>query len=188
MRKLLLAIAVAGLLITGCLIPSLHPLYTDDTLVFDGRLVGTWDGEEGGTWVFEKEGERAYCLTHTSGESSARFDAHLVRLGAGLFMDTFPKGEPPVEDDICKLHIVPAHCFWRVELGDDAVGLSVIDLDWLADMIGEGKVTVRHEEVEGTTVLTASTKELQKFMLDCAKIDEAWSDALELTRQKTGAE
>ena len=38
----LVAAAIASLLLSGCLLPSLHPIYTEDTRTTDDRILGTW--------------------------------------------------------------------------------------------------------------------------------------------------
>jgi len=43
------AAAAVSLLLAGCYVQSVHPLYTEDKLTFDPGLVGTWaDAEEPG--------------------------------------------------------------------------------------------------------------------------------------------
>lgn len=51
-------------LMTGCnFIPSVHPLYTDQDLIFDPLLVGVWADKDGNlTWTFTKKAEDAYTL------------------------------------------------------------------------------------------------------------------------------
>jgi len=43
--------------VSGCL-PSLYPLYTDDTLVFYEELVGKWTNDGDEIWQFTKAGPR----------------------------------------------------------------------------------------------------------------------------------
>ena len=46
-------IVMLALLASSC-IPSLFPLYTEEDLVTDDRIVGTWASGEMGTWVIER--------------------------------------------------------------------------------------------------------------------------------------
>ena len=41
-------------LMAGSCIPSLFPLYTNEDLITDDRIVGTWDAGDGGIWVIER--------------------------------------------------------------------------------------------------------------------------------------
>ena len=47
------------LLLSGCIVRSLHPLYTDENVIFDTRLIGQW-AEEGSKeiWEFSQQGAR----------------------------------------------------------------------------------------------------------------------------------
>ena len=63
MRRLKLLVFPFGvlLLLSGCIVRSLHPLYTDENVIFDTRLIGQWS-EEGSKeiWEFSQQGEQRY--------------------------------------------------------------------------------------------------------------------------------
>ena len=180
--KLMVALGLV-MLVAGC-VPSLHPLYTDEDLVYDPALVGTWTEEESeDTWTFRKSGEKAYDLIYTEGGVPARFDAHLVRVGEFLFLDTYP-GEPDIKNNFYLIHLIPAHTFLRIGIEGDVLRYAMLDLDWLKKMISEKKVDIGHEEIEGGILLTASTKELQAFFLKYAEDERAFPDPKELHRQE----
>ena len=182
----LMALAVAAL-VTGC-IPSLHPLYTDQDLVFEPRLVGTWVGEdEDDTWVFEKSGEKQYELTFTEDGVPAKFEVHLVNLGGSLFMDFYPQEldiEADTDNEFYWLHWIPAHTFARVSIEEDVLRMEMLDADWVDTSLAEGEVKIKHERVNDNIVLTASTKKLQPFMLECTEDEDAFADPTEMKRQK----
>ena len=180
--KLMVALGLATL-VAGC-VPSLHPLYTDEDLVYDPALVGTWTEEESeDTWTFRRVGDKSYDLIYTEGGVPARFDAHLVQLGESLFLDTYP-GEPDIKNDFYLIHLVPAHTFSRIQIEGDILRYAMLDLDWLRRMISEKKVSIAHEQVDGGVLLTASTTELQEFFIKYADDDKAFPDPTELHRRK----
>ena len=87
-------------MIQGC-IPSLHPLWSKDKLVYKSELNGKWldeNSEEGQEviWQFSDGFEEtnhlkgAYDLVHTEMKAKAEFEVHLVKLGETLFFDFFP--------------------------------------------------------------------------------------------------
>ena len=49
------------LTLSGC-IPSLYPIYTENDLVFDARLLGSWADEDGTEWYFETIGRKQLYL------------------------------------------------------------------------------------------------------------------------------
>ncbi len=186
--KLLLALGVA-MLLGGCiLVPSIHPLYTEKDLVFDTALVGTWSGSDSEceqTWDFKKAEEgKAYDLTITSEGEAVYFKAHLVKLGATTLLDTYPKATGSTKDLYYLCHIVPAHIFSKVERDGDELHIAMLSCDWLDARLKEKKVTIAHECVEDGVILTAPTKELQKFAQKYADDARAFGTITKLHRKK----
>lgn len=181
-RTIMVALGLA-VLVAGC-VPSLHPLFTEEDLVYDPALVGTWAEEEGeDIWIFRKSGDNAYDLIYSQKGVPARFDAHLVRIEEFLFLDTYP-GEPDIKNDFYVVHLVPAHTLSRIWIEGDILRYAMLNLGWLKRMITEKKVDIAHERVDKEIVLTASTKELQEFFFKYAEDEEAFPDPKELHRQK----
>ena len=181
-----LTLAALTLMAAAC-VPSYHPIYSDDTLVFDERLVGAWKESEGSdTWTFEAAPAKAYELTLTGGGSSSVFEAHLARLGDVLVLDLFPKARGSSQD-FTNAHFVKAHTFLRVELDDSKLGLRVIDGEWLGKRLEKRPAALAHvRRDENEVLLTASTAELQAFVrknADAGLFDE---DAGRLERLASG--
>jgi len=64
---LLAALTTALIMFNGCIVTSINPLYTEDDIVFDEALIGSWtdgdDGEDGDElWTFEKGEKNGYRL------------------------------------------------------------------------------------------------------------------------------
>jgi hypothetical protein len=174
----LLAVVVLG----SCLpsLPSLHPLYTDETLTFEEKLIGKWlDGNT--IWEFKKEGEKAYDMRVFDGKEGL-FKAHLVNLGDMMFLDIFPDGKT-LEDmqDLYKVHIVPAHTFMKIEQMDPNLVLRMMDPDEVSKLLENDPNLLKHERVDDGIVLTASTEQLQEFMLKYANEEGVFGDASNLT-------
>jgi hypothetical protein len=169
--------------LTGC-VPSLHPLFTDKDLVFDQALVGTWVDEDGkNIWEFKKSEENSYELVYTENEEPAKFQAHLVKLGDFLFLDIFPE-EPEMKNGLYKGLLIPAHGFSRIWIEGDSVRLAYLDPDWLKKMINTKKIKIGHDFIDQGIILTAQTKDLQKFAVKYAEDAKAFSVKTELHRQK----
>ncbi|MDD5458291.1 MAG: hypothetical protein PHF37_02730 [Phycisphaerae bacterium] len=161
-RKLIFAAILISL--AGCL-PSLHPLYTKDTTIFDPNILGTWK-ESDNTWKFEKSTSKdSYKLLLRMGKEESEFDAHLVKIGNKLFLDFFP-GEPDInENDFYTFHLVPTHTFARVYDIDPNLVIGFMDSEKIVKMLKTDPNLIKHEFPEDYdgVVLTASTQELQKF-------------------------
>jgi hypothetical protein len=152
-----------ALLIASC-VQSLHPLYTQKELVFEPKLVGTWESEGGNLWIFLKSSEKSYDLIYTEKETPAKFAAHLVKLGTHRFLDLYPISID-LKNDLQQAHLLPTHMFFRVWLDKDTLRLATLEHDWLKKMIDEKKISTQHEVVDRRVVLTAPTAELQQLVV-----------------------
>lgn len=161
-----------ALLLASC-VQSLHPLYTDKDLVFEPALVGTWESEGGNLWIFLKSGEKSYELVYQEKETPAKFQAHLVKLGQYQFLDLYP-ASLDLKNDLQQAHILYTHTFFRVWLEHDTLRLAILEHDWLKRMIDQKKISIKHEVVDKRVILTAPTKDLQKFVLKYANDPEAF--------------
>ena len=176
--KIILALGFV-LLIAGCVVSSLYPLFTEKDLAFDPTLLGTWAGvDEDDTLVFKSGEGKAYDLTYITEGQGLKFKVHLVQLGKIQFFDVYPK----VDKEHDAIHLLPAHSFWRLERDGDMLRTAWLDQGWFEDQIARKKIIIPHQLVEDRLILTASTEELQKFVLKYA--DEAFSDFEEFQFQK----
>jgi len=176
-----------GLLIVlaGC-VPSLHPLYTKQDLIFDPALVGEWSGKNSNdTWTFTKSGEKEYKLVYTDGEGkTGEFVVHLVKLEGRLFLDLYPQEPELKENDFYKMHLLPVHTFMKVQQIEPTLQMAILNPDWIKTFLQEHPDAVRHEKLDQDyIVLTASTKELQSFLIKYGDTKDAFGDLSDLTRK-----
>jgi hypothetical protein len=195
-RKILFYL-LAGLL-AGCLpIMSLRPLYTERNIAYDGRLLGTWvDDSNENTWQFSdaNKPEKAYRLIFTDKDGKkGSFAAFMVILDNTLFLDVYPDEMPCDEKDpnstkwpLNTLFLVPAHTFIKVNAVKPQLKLQLTDDDELKKLLEEEPNAVEHTLVEDRLLLTASTAELQKFVLKYADDDRLFIKETILTRKETG--
>jgi hypothetical protein len=156
-----------ALLMAGCL-PSLHPLYNDKTLIFKDELIGKWMGDDS-EWRFSRAGEKEYELRIRDDEKEiGRFSAHLIEIKGLMFIDLFPDDEPLEDlDDFYKIHLLPVHTFMKVDQINPNLQLRMIDYEKVGKMIENDPNIIKHEVVDDDrVVLTASTEELQNFVVE----------------------
>lgn len=123
------------ILLSGCL-PSLHKLYTDETLVFEEGLIGKWRGDEDTIWQFRKAGDKKYELRIYETQEDMRFAAHLVKIEGMMFLDLYPDSNDINElDDFYKLHLLAVHTFMKVDQIDPNLQLRMIDYDKVEDIL-----------------------------------------------------
>jgi hypothetical protein len=175
-RNLFLTVA-AAMVLAGCFVPSVNPLYTDKDLVYDPALLGTWgEPKDEERYIFTRAGEKAYTWIVKEKDGSSEFDVCLLQLGEHRFMDALlvrMKGEWK-GSNFGRVGMVarPAHLFFKVELTNATLRLGGLHPEWLGKLLKQQPALIAHEWVkepdandEPRVLLTASTAELQKFML-----------------------
>src|SRR5262245_18418711 len=180
-----------ALLFAGC-IPSVNPLYTEKDLVFKPALLGVWgevDATKTNTWTFHQRDQKSYTLTVQEQGKKGMFVTHLVKLGQYQFLDLFPDGDglrDLNQPDIYKWTLMPGHLFLKVWQVEPTLQLSFLEPDWLDKLLKKDPKAIGHrgnDDNEGI-VLTASTKQLQKFFLKYAGSKEAFKEPEEPGLQK----
>jgi hypothetical protein len=176
------------MVVAGC-IPSLQPLFTDKTTVFEPALVGVWQQENAeSTWAFERRESNTYSLTYTDKQGRpGQFEARLVKLGDKYFLDLMPEDPRQVENAYYKFHLLRVHTFLRMSLDGSAMQLAGMDPSWLKRQLDANPTFVRHAVVNDMIVMTASTEELQKFAQCYADDKDAFSAVIHLTRKQAAS-
>ena len=199
-------------LLGGCVpVMSLHPLYTEKDLVFEEKLLGTWGDDPNDpeiTWDFQrsdmskKGAEKTYNLTLTliakedneEDKKAGSFDVHLVKLKDRFFLDIYPNKFPCEEQDWEKMEwpynaffAVSVHTFIKVDSFEPHLRMRLTDDEDMNKLLEENPGAVEHASIEDTLVLTASTKELQAFVLKYADDSRLFTKETVLSRKKAKA-
>lgn len=197
-------------LIAGCVpVVSLHPLFTKEDIAFDEKLLGDWIGDAnnmGAVWQFARfdessatslpkdlqgEYKRVYRLDieDRDGHKGA-VAACLVKLGERLFLDIFPDRFPSGESDVEKVKLLynaffylPSHTFVRVDSIGDALKMHLTDDDEFDKLMDAQPKAIAYTETQDRPILTASTKELQAFVVKYADDRRLFPTELTLTRK-----
>ena len=167
---------------------SLQPFYTEADLDCDPGLVGSWTDKEGDvTFSFEQGKGPDYRLVvqerNDGEESSAEFEAHLVRLGPSSFVDLLPDSAVG-RNEFHQMHLFRAHSIARIELSQDTMHMAFFNGAWLQKKIEEKSIGVSFQRVDGTLLLTGTTKEAQDLVYLHTNDDDAFSETIALTKQE----
>lgn len=166
--RLLLFLASACLLFSGCAPSSLHPLYTDQDAVVEPALEGAWgsDHDDKAELVFQKSGDHEYnmAIFCTDTKVSQNYEVHLVRLGGQMFMDLIFKGQTVNGAEVdAPLGIVPAHVIAKVNISGDDLAYAPLDDEAIRKSISEG-TPLDYQMVDETMLVTARTDALRGFV------------------------
>jgi len=172
-------------IVVGC-VPSWNPLFTDKDLIFDPKLVGTWEGDHESVWKFEKEGDKHYRLSCSDKQGKATFVAFLLKIEDRRFLNLFlPDGydkELKLNGLAC-MTLMPVHFFMRVDEIGTSVKMAMIDSQWLHKHLKENPKAIAHLSHPNRDLLTAETKDLQEFVLKHAEGKGFFGDSFTLQRE-----
>ena len=198
-RNRILALLVFPFIFSACVVISFYPLYTTDDLFPNELLLGKWMDQDSSLWKFDyayngKEipencDSTSYILKINERNNEDFGDAsllvHVVRLKGHYFLDFylddyFDELNPTLFD----FHLMPVHTFAKLEINGDGMTISWFNPEWLEKKLEKGKIRIRHEDNGEHILLTAKTKELQKFVIKYANQKEAFEDGLVSTLKK----
>ena len=185
--KLFGLLCATVVLITGCVVTSVYPFYTEKDLTFDPGLLGTFAETEAAQtnfWIFERDKTNAYLVTFVEGANNRTnqdrtSQAHLFKLGGQLFLDFFtPQSNQDIEPEP-----LPTHLLMRVSQITPTLKMSPMTYDWLKNLLAKNPKAIRHiviptgyNSTDQRIVLTADTAELQRFVLKHLNTKEAWNN------------
>jgi len=180
MKTKKMAFYLLATMLGGCVLPSLHPLYTDEDLIFQEKLIGKWlEVEDNKIWEFKAAGGESYKLRVFDGKEG-RFEAHLVKLEDMLFLDLFPDDPHLEQCDFYKDHLLPVHTFMKVDQIDPNLQLRTMNPE--PEPLKEDPNLLKCEHVGDCLVLTAPTEELQQFVIEYANAEGVFGDKMTFTR------
>ncbi len=202
--RIFLLITALVLLVSGCVVYSFYPLYTEKDLFPNDILTGNWfeNDDENNTydsnddsWTFahpklnedsEELDSTSYVLTLEGTEEGKSYTSvflvHVIKLGGNYFLDFYLKDYPDDgEVRLSTFHVIPVHTFAKLLVEKDKLNIRWFNPDWLEKLIRENKIRIHHEDNDDMILLTAKPHELQKFVTKYVNSEEAFDDALEVT-------
>lgn len=197
-KRFILALVTLSVFFHGCVVLTVHPLYTSDTNVQNSQLEGKWQDVEGDSifWEFSAEKDH-YYLVQDDGKKG-KFDVHLVELDGKYYLDFYPEDlykalEQDYDEethcteginDFLAWHAVPMHIFAKVEIEENEVRMWFFDPEFIEDLLEQRKIKIKHEKLEEGFLITASSEELQKFVIKYSHVEDAFLDGEPLVIQK----
>ena len=178
------------LLLSGCGIFSIHPLYHEEELIVMNELIGIWQDatDEKVTVMIDTIGDGRYKFLMDDKGDSVEFVMGLVKLRGQYYIDLFPPDDCGLfgegGDDCSMLenmfrNYIPAHSFMKLDYQQDEITLTGFDYERLLEIFKQNRIRLAHE-LAGTdkdmVVITASTDDLQKFIARYSNDEDAFDD------------
>ncbi|MFT5213285.1 MAG: hypothetical protein ACI9JT_001222 [Polaribacter sp.] len=208
-----LTILFCLLLLTSCVVKSLHPFYTNETISFDESFIGNWKDSKNGIWKvisFKDEIMKENPIKKMKKEDlilSEKYSAsyYIERLYKGItavylvtpfkinnqkFLDFLPLEYQGGNDNLLEIHTIYTHSLVKYDVQKNGeIEIRWLDEDKIEDLFKENKIKIKHEIIgalDRTYLLTANSKELQKFVKKYmnSNDDGKWETSIKFTLSK----
>ena len=183
---------VFALLLSSCVVKSLHAFYTKDLLFYEQKLIGNWLDKDNSNWniipfqevfkdlegdldkdqlkMYSKYNNIAYVINYEKDSTKSSFLAMPFKINNQLFLDFTPIDDNESlkgVNNLYKMHLIETHSLAKLNIDSKGdISISWLDSDKLAALLKADKIKIKYEKVgvDETVVLTASSEELVKFI------------------------
>jgi hypothetical protein len=174
------ALPVLLIFLSGCLVQSFHPFYTDKSKVALPQLNGQWDlvtawGEDASTNVLPWQISDNEIVAYDPNSQPSKVQAVFFKLGKTLFCDTTAGniGDTKIPW-YWAWHVFPVHTVTKVETNANSLIFTPLDLDWLTNRVATGRVSLPHLDEEKSLLFTAKAADWEKFLTKYANNMDAF--------------
>ncbi|WP_445748191.1 hypothetical protein [Polaribacter sp.] len=211
-----LFVSICILLLSSCVIKSLNPFYTKESIYFDQKFIGDWKDSENGIWkiiAFKneitkdnpvekmkeddlkiyKEYKNSYYVFREFKGKKVLFIATPFKIKNQTFLDFFPIERQDEVDNLLQSHSVYTHSLVKYDVQKNGnIEIRWLDENKIEALFKEKKIKIKHETfglLNEKYLLTASSNELQKFIEKymASSDSEKWETSTKFTLQKTNA-
>jgi hypothetical protein len=173
-----LFLPLIGLLIlSSCVIKSLHPFYTEDTICFEKIFIGSWNATGNGLWKVEpfqkvilkengkskpselneseltsyKKYKHAYVLYFEKDSNKTTFLAMPFKIDNQMFLDIIPVEDSTSEkskNGLYKMHLIETHSLAKFDIvSDNEINISWLSSKKLDELLIGNRIKIQHEKV-----------------------------------------
>ena len=169
--------AVFALLLSSCVVKSLHAFYTQDILSYEPKFVGNWSDSDKGFWevqpfkeVILKENHKTnvseldeeqlklynnynkgYVVKYEKDSTQTLFLAMPFKINNQLFLDFTPIEDHEIDksrNDLYKMHLLNTHSLAKLDIeSNNSVSIKWLDQDKLEALLKADKIKIRYEKV-----------------------------------------
>lgn len=121
--------------------------------------------------------EESYRIIIVDNGEKTEYIGHVAKIGDDHFLDIYPLAE--YSDSGFGSNMIPVHTFLKLSVKEQKLNLTNFDLEKLNRLFESNLIRLRHENVDGTVLITAQPEEIQKF-LDRYSDDESVFEQTEI--------
>ncbi|MFD1314009.1 hypothetical protein [Namhaeicola litoreus] len=163
-------------ILNGCIVKSLHPFYTENTIFFDNRFLGTWEDDKSNkceVYSFQKKFleinkkrsssdlttteieefnkyKDAYYIVLTEGSKKATFSVFSFKIEDQVFLDFTPMYiDLGKINNLASQHLMGMHTLVKLEFTNDnsVVNLKFFEEEKLKELIDQNRIKIKHEKI-----------------------------------------
>lgn len=168
---------ILALLLSSCIVKSLHPFYTKDILYFVPKFIGHWTSSDNTIWdiqsfkeVILKENKKSsfselkedekrmydnykdgYVAYFEKDSTKTTFLAMPFKINNQLFLDFTPIEDhesDKTKNDLYKMHLIETHSLAKLDIiTNDSVNIKWLAQDKLEALLKEDKIKIKYEKV-----------------------------------------
>jgi hypothetical protein len=137
---------------------------------------------------------KSYILEFTRNDHIYYMACCLTRIGSGLYADFEPlvakRVGKPATEDITDLFneqgYLTCHSIAKVIVGDNRLEFRLLNSDFIQNQLNNGTIAIKyeHDELFGTTLITASPGELRQFLSKYGDDERLYSSKNTITLNK----
>lgn len=172
MKKTVLVVPLffITVLLSGCLVQSFNPFYTEDSLTQLPEIYGSWrlirddsgDVSNANIPPWQFAGERV--TTFDGRGLEAKLQVKYFSINETIFMD-ITAGDPYTSSisEIWAMHVAPVHTVVKVTIDKDTLILTPLNYDWLKSALVINKIALPSIKLE-TADMTVFNPSPEKWM------------------------
>tara|TARA_B100000795_G_scaffold98713_1_gene72497 strand:- start:6292 stop:6948 length:657 start_codon:yes stop_codon:yes gene_type:complete len=204
------------ILLSSCVVKSLNPFYTKETISFDKKFIGEWKDSKKGTWKIVSfknemtkesplkkikkdelkiydEYKNSYYVQRIYNDKEVSFIATPFKINNQTFLDFFPLEYQGDVDNLLESHSIYTHSLVKYDIQKNGnIEVKWLDEDKVEELFKQKKIKIKHQTIgmlNDKYLLTASSKELQKFLEKYMASNDAekWETSTKYTLSRTDA-
>ncbi|MBI4575771.1 MAG: hypothetical protein HY722_05855 [Planctomycetes bacterium] len=174
-----LALVLPMLVLSSCIILSVHPYVEEGEALKDAGLLGDWAAEEGQVLHIEAGAGNVLRLVYREKATKGVFAGLLTEVAGVRYLDVRPEGEKETDPWGYALS-VRAHLLFRLSMGEDRMTLAMISPGFLRGLTKSADGTLAGLQFTATDddlfLVTSETGALRAFLERHAKTEGCFEE------------
>lgn len=170
-------VIVLAVLLSSCVVKSLHAFYTSELIHFEPKIIGNWQDSENAHWSIKsfrevilsennksnpselKEDELkmynkykdGYVMIFKKDSTESTFLAMPFKINDQLFLDFTPIEDREIDklkNDLYRMHLINSHSLAKLDINsENKANIKWLDEDKLEALIKENRIKIKYETI-----------------------------------------